>query len=416
MANPGYSIEDVHENGRVIGWRVRWRDSDGAQREKRFLKAKGYTRTIAKKYGIGEIAARNRNEDVVYSRMTFAEFARRNLDDRRDNLRPKSISVYGYRVRHVEQHPTFGRRRVVDAVDHFGSYVKWLSRPKSDGGAGLDKSSACGDAGYLHGVFAAAARQRLITYAQLMAVKDIKGPDYDRARYVPLTYVQVRRIADAMEPHMRAEVLIQAALGLRVSELRALRPVDITWPIQVAGGRALRTARQGSVRIDWQLDAHGERVAVKSKNGHRDVPMGPRVASVLRAHMDDHEPERGLIFPYPYERRMRNAADVAAVGDPDWPTLRDGFRVTTHALRRHYICSLADELVPDTKIATWAGDVVGTIRDRYLAAMPERGDDPDRVRGRDVDAIERVWERGERDFANLPNVGQMWGPRPLHGS
>jgi hypothetical protein len=429
----GWSLDDVTDDrGRVIGWDVRFRDSERVGRSHRMLKSDGYNKTDANDYGRDHKAGARKREDTVRTRQRFGEFAREDLDRMRatvgragKRLTPNSLRIYQQTVEYYIV-PFLGQRLIADLrFDDIEDFRSWLARPVGEGGAAsglrgdtLSPKTIEETLAYTRGVLRAAAKRRLIAYRDLVdmcAVRFVADDDDATPDRQPLTWPQVRRIDDAMPRHMRGMVLVQAGIGVRAGELQAITMQNITWPVQVVDDAArrlsLRTARQGWVEIAGQIDQHtGDwRPRLKSTGGRRRIPIGPRVARVLwertRAYEPVPMPFGDLIFyaeqthrehRYGYTRTMPKIAARVGAGDPDWPSVLDGERVTSHDCRHHYISALADERVAPARIAAWSGDKLDTIMDHYVHAMPDDTDVPDRRDGPDVEAIERVWERGER--------------------
>jgi integrase len=114
----------------------------------------------------------------------------------------------------------------------------------------------------LRSVFAAAALDRVIGHSPVQPAARLSLPPLDRPPVVLLTVAQVQVWADAAPRRVRAMILAQAGLGLRISELRALRVADVDW----LGRR--------EVRITAQLDGTGrQRVPLKTARSRRVVPL-----------------------------------------------------------------------------------------------------------------------------------------------
>lgn len=116
-------------------------------------------------------------------------------------------------------------------------------------------------------------------------VRRIAMPTVERPRVVPLTLEQVMTLADTVPARNRAMVLVQATLGLRLSELLALRAEDVNFL-----GR--------TVKIDQQYGDHSrERVETKTPRSKRSIPLPTVTAEALAAHMAKFSPaEDGSIF------------------------------------------------------------------------------------------------------------------------
>jgi integrase len=150
-------------------------------------------------------------------------------------------------------------------------------------------------------------------------------PRHERPRIVPLTVAQVQAWAAAAPPRIRAMIIAQAALGLRISELRALRLADVDF---------LRR----EVRVEAQLDPAGRyRVPLKSANAARTVPLPTVASEALAGHIAQFPPAPdGTVFitaagrPWSGGGMLRPAysAAAAAAGLPGG--------TSSHDLRHHY--------------------------------------------------------------------------------
>jgi integrase len=238
--------------------------------------------------------------------------------------------------------------------------------------------------GFLRAVFAAAVLDGVIARNPVQPASRLSLPKPDNAKFTPLTIAQVRAWADATLPRVRAKadapmprvramIITQAALGLRISELRALRAEDIDF---------LRR----EVRIDAQLDRQGRhRVPLKTANSRRVVPL-PQVASeALAEHIRKFPPEPGApIFTdaagHPwrgYVRQVyRDAADAAG--------LPSG--TTSHDLRHHYASVLLAAGESVHAVAERLGDTPAMVLSTYGHVMPDQEDTTRR-------AVDAAWSQ-----------------------
>jgi integrase len=415
-----YTLADGRER-----WRARWRDSGRASRQK-----DGFTgKRAAEKYAKAHEVDAGRGEDVIGTRATVGECLRAELDLRSGSIRATSLRVYRQAVVNFERHPTFTRQRVTTLdEDTCQRAINWLSLPKEDGGLGLAPKSVQGHVGFLVGTLQRAARKRWINWRTVEEMT-LKGPEVTRPEIVPLTVPQMIRIANAVPPHMRAMVLAQAGLGLRIGELSGLRVHDVTWPADVVGATPLlHTARVGSVHIDSQIHSiTGQRCPLKNSrypSGRpRDVPLPAALARELLAHMEAYPPlawrgERLIFYPddgrgQPYSmshshngyyRIMPKVAERVGADDPDWPARRMHRRITSHDLRHHYVSILGQRGESVPTIARRIGDTEGVVLKVYLHMLPNREQDT-------VDAIDEAWAEAARQ----ESVGLSCDVRPLHG-
>lgn len=151
------------------------------------------------------------------------------------------------------------------------------------------------------------------------------GPATHRERVVPLSVVEVARLAEAMPRRNYAMVTAQAGLGLRIGELLGLCAQDVDF---------LRR----TVMIECQL-APGEKVrsAPKTRRSTRTVPLPQASLIAVSMHIAEYPPgDDGSLFttrfgsPYRhdyYGTRIFSVA-VAAAGLPS--------STTSYDLRHHY--------------------------------------------------------------------------------
>lgn len=110
-------------------------------------------------------------------------------------------------------------------------------------------------------------------------------PSFDRPRVVPLTVQQVQSIVEAIPERNRAMVVVQAACGLRIGELLALRVHDIDF---------LRR----NLRVEFQF-APGSKVRTdpKTPRSRRTIPLPATAAAALAEHMRKFPPaDDGTLF------------------------------------------------------------------------------------------------------------------------
>jgi integrase len=191
-------------------------------------------------------------------------------------------------------------------------------------------------------------------------------------------------------------ILAQAGLGLRVSELLALRVADVDF-------------LHREVRIDEQLDRMGLRAPLKTANSRRKVPLPLVTSEVLAEHIRLFPPgSGGLIFSaaqhgeFRSDGRRYNGPPGRANGT--WPQsvankvyresgmaagLPDG--TSSHDLRHHYASVLLDAGESAHAVAERIGDTPQMVWSTYGHLMPNREDTTRK-------AVDAAWQRAaEKD-------------------
>lgn len=237
----------------------------------------------------------------------------------------------------------------------------------------------------LRSMFATAMLDGLIVRNPVQPAKHLSLPKLDKPKLVPLTIAQVQAWADAAAPHVQALILAQAGLGLRVSELIALRVADVDF---------LRR----EVHITEQLSRYGGgRVPLKTAGSRRAVPLPSVTAEVLAGHIRQFPPvPGGLIFSPSQHSGLRS--DGRRYNGPrgranrTWPQttanhayhaaavaagLPDG--TSSHDLRHHYASVLLAAGESVHTVAERIGDTPQMVFTTYGHVMPDQEDRTRRV-------------------------------------
>ena len=204
-------------------------------------------------------------------------------------------------------------------------------------------------------------------------------PKQEKIKFVPLTVAQVRAWADAADPRLQAMIVVQGVLGLRISELRALRVADVDF---------LR--RQ--VRIESQFDVSGRhRVPLKTGNSRRTVPLPAIGADALAAHIREFPPSAdGVIFttadgrPWNHHVSARYRVASVAAGLPAG--------TSSHDLRHHYASVLLAAGESVHAVAERLGDTAAMVLGTYGHVMPDQEDTTRR-------AVDAAWAAATQDSA-----------------
>jgi integrase len=222
---------------------------------------------------------------------------------------------------------------------------------------------------FVRGLFRAAVRDKLIASNPF---EDVKSAPVARRRVVPLTIEQVGAIVDHAPPHHQAMIITQAGLGLRISELLALREQDVVFDLPKYN-REPRT-----VYVEHQVDPNTrELVDPKTPRSRRSIPMPQVVADALSEHIRRFPPSAdGLLFHttstarpigqnYYRDKILTLAATRAKLL----------VKVTSHDLRHHYASVLLAAGESVVAVAERLGhDDASLVLSTYGHLLPNRDD------------------------------------------
>ncbi|HKY17010.1 MAG TPA: site-specific integrase, partial [Microthrixaceae bacterium] len=245
-------------------WEVRLRRPDGRQYGRTFT-----TRKAAEAWHRDQLTAQQNGTwiDPSAGRVDLATASTRFLTERSRPLAPKTLELYDDLLERFIL-PEWGGTRLTSITTE--GIRSWLAAVSSAGGE-----------------LQAAKAYRLLRAILNVAVSDgallrnpctIRGAGQERSAERPLvTPEQLVALAEAIEPHLRAFVLLAGFGGLRRGELLALRRDDI----DLIGG---------TVRVDKQfvkLRASGMvETKPKSAAGTRTVSLPSFVVEALELHLD----------------------------------------------------------------------------------------------------------------------------------
>ncbi len=360
--------------------RYEWRHRvDGHHKKKTFARRAD---AVAYDSRIRADLARGTHVDMS-NQVTVAEYFRQWLGDR--VLRPNSVRIRESMLRnHLEPVPLGSRPLVKVRPSEIQSWVR------SRAGV-LGPQTLRTYVGMLRSVFATAVLDGLIARNPVQPLARLSLPKADKPKLVPLTVVQAQAWADAAAAHVRAMILAQAGLGLRISELLALRVADIDF-------------MHREVHIDEQLDTKGHRAPLKTARSRRAVPLPGVTSLVLAEHIRLFPPgPGGLIFTTVYaelrSNGSRNSTPRRANGS--WPAnvagkayrkaamaagLPDG--TSSHDLRHHYASVLLDAGESVHAVAERLGDTPQMVWSTYGHIMPDREDTTRK-------AVDAAWKAAE---------------------
>ena len=307
-------VERRSQGGKVA-WRARYRAPDGKERSKTFAK-----KSDAERWLNGVEVSKQRNEwvDPQAGRVTVRTFAEGWLAQQVH--RPSTAYSTEIRLRaHVVR--AFGDREMASIrPSDVRSWVAQLNQTHAP-------SYVTGLLRLLSGVFNAAVEDRIVTHNPCKAVRP---PRADNGRIDPLRPEQVASLHDAMQPNLKAAVVVTAGLGLRMGELSGLTVDRVDW---------LRR----TVRVDRQLvTLAGRGVSFgppKTASSVRSVPAPSLVLEALTAHLQAYGegPDR-LIFTTTTSKPIRRNVMFEA-----WDRARTRAAIETrgwHDLRHFYASAL----------------------------------------------------------------------------
>jgi len=339
--------------------------------------------------------ARGSHVDLT-SKTTVAEYFKAWYESR--VLRPGTVAIRRTILRvHLEPLPLGSRPLVRVRPSEIQMWVR-------DRSAVLGPEVLRRHVSVLRSMFATAVLDGLIARNPVQPAKHLSLPRLDKPKVVPLTIAQVQDWADAAPPHVQALILAQAGLGLRISELIALRVADVDF---------LRR----EVRITEQLSRYGGvRVPLKTAGSRRTVPLPSVTAEVLAGHIRQFPPGLGgLIFSpsqhggFRSDGRPHNGPPGRA--NQTWPQttanhayhaaataagLPDG--TSSHDLRHHYVSVLLDAGESVHAVAERIGDSPEMVLRVYGHLMPDREDTTRR-------AVDAAWKAaGKADRKREPGT------------
>lgn len=289
------------------GWQVRWRNEEGKQRKKSFLRKVDADRFRAE---VAHALATSAYVDPHAGKMSFRQYAEkwRTAMPHRPNT---AMNTKSRLDKHL--YPVIGHRPLSGVrVSEIQALVT---------GINLAPGSVRPVYGTLRAIFAAAVRDRIIGRTPC---DRIKLPELPRELITPMTIEEVRALIAVMPPRYRALVEVAAGTGLRQGELFGLWPEDfdlVTGLVTV--DRQVQTIHKGGRTV--------EVCPLKNRSSYRTVPIGAMVVEAVKRHLDAY-PTSGRQFLFRDEsgdplcrqtfsdqvwRPARAAASVAGVGMHD---------------------------------------------------------------------------------------------------
>ncbi|MCO5317219.1 MAG: site-specific integrase [Microthrixaceae bacterium] len=345
---------------------VRYRDPAGKQRTRTFKRRKDaerYASTTEADLARGSWIDPNAGREVFrdYSERWVAE----RVTSRGRKLAPRTVELYRSQLeRHIV--PTFGDAELARITS--ASVRSWH--------AGMvDKG---------HGT-AAAKCYRLLRAILATAVEDdllvknpcnIKGAGVERSAERPVaTAEQVWALADAIEDHLEAFVLVAAFMGLRFSEAAGLqrRHVNVLHRTITVEQQLERVSRKTAEHLGIGVEGFGP---PKSDAGYRTLKVPPPLVPIIEAHLEEHSeagPD-GLVFVGPLGGSLARSNFSGKFGEARRKAgLPDGFRF--HDLRHTHMTVAAQSGASTAELMRRLGQSSPAAALRYQHATDSRDEE-----------------------------------------
>jgi integrase len=340
MPRHGENVKQL-PNGR---WQISYRKLDGKEIAKTFDR-----KVDASRWRREGLAARDRGEYID------PRAARVTVRDRGEQHRTSQLHHRELTSRHVEGvlrlhvYPHIGDKPIsrVLRTDIEALVKRWVA----DGAA--PRTIRNSRFAVVQTLFRAAVKDGLIRKSPC---DGIKLPEIVATKIVPLTAEQVEALADAIDPRLRALVLLGYGCGTRISEALGLTEPNVGW-------------FTGEVAITQQLGPRAPYPLVPLKNSRRRpsrvVPMPQYVHEALSRHIEVYGlGERDLVFtalrggPLNASRGgLYFRAASQRVGLPD--------SVSFHTLRHSYASEALVQGLSTVEVAELIGDSVAMVEKTY---------------------------------------------------
>lgn len=355
---------------------ARWRDPSGKEHSKSFplaREAKAHVQEMerATRIGINPTAG---DKVTVHELMTLW------IEDR--NIRPASLALYTRtRDKHLGPLAEWPAKDLTpQAVRDWQTQLRtcrsWLSKDDT----GMSPRYVQTAASHLRSAYKWGIENELVAKnpVRVERVQAAVEPDdvptmkeiqavIDRARAGGAAYTEVktkgekpRKLVLRPDPMFADMLTVAAFTGLRIGELCGLLVEEVSLDL-------------GVVQVRKQLDKrppHG-RVALKSKNSRRDVPISSELRPVLERLTAGRMPGE-----YLFTNRNGRPFLPSGAGDKVLrvATFEKAPRVHFHALRHHFASSLLLAGVPVPDVARVLGHTAAQLLKTYAHALPGSGD------------------------------------------
>lgn len=319
-------VEKRVRNGRT-GWRVRYRDPAGAQRNKTFAR-----KVDAERFLITMEASKLTGSyiDQRQARRSFRDVAEEHWSAHSHNLasdttRPRKRSTLDHHILPVLGDSPVGSIKPSTMAAAVATWAKTLA-PGTVGQV-LRQVRQVLDAALADGL------------VSTNVAKAVKPPSPPRRRDVHLSDDDVALVLAAAPERYRALVLLLVGLGLRISEACGLQVADVDFLRKVAHVRQQR--RPG-----------GELGQLKTGSSTRDIPADDAVLEALAEQVRLCPRADGVIFTSTTGRPLTKSFAGHLFDDIERNV---GFIVSPHSLRHYFGSSLISQGVSVVAVSRWLG-------------------------------------------------------------
>jgi len=311
--------------GKKAGWRALYRDTDNKQRSKSFDRKADAAKFLST---VEADQLRGTYVDPRAGQMTLIEYAETFMVAQvwREGTRATAQS-------HVDNHigPALGNRQLATITrTDVQAFVSSLTAK------GLAPTTVHGIHVRLVSFFEAAVHDGRIVRSPAVKIQLPKTIKTAASQVVALDLDDVRRIAEAAPPHLKAFVWLIATAGLRPGEAAGLTVERVNFLEKTIGvDRQMLTPAQGGPHLG----------PTKTSASVRTVPINDSMVAELNRHMRDYppleiEPGATLIFTNSNGRPLRRNTIGAS-----WDAMRTALDLPAeargwHSLRHTYASAL----------------------------------------------------------------------------
>lgn len=347
-------------------YEVRYWDPNGKQRSRSFKRRKDADKFTATTEAD---KARGAWVDPNAGREAFRDYARRWVDERVTSrgrkLAPRTVELYRSQL---ERHllPAFGDTELARITS--ASVRTWYSEMIDTG----HHTATAKCYRLLRAILATAVEEDLLVKNPC----NIKGAGVERSPERPVaTPEQVWALADAIEEHLEAFVLVAAFMGLRFSEAAGLqrRHVNLLHRTITVEQQLERVSRETAEHLGSEVERFGP---PKSDAGYRTLKVPPPLVPVLEEHLERHSqpgPE-GLVFIGPLGGSLARSNFSGKFGAARRKAgLPDGFRF--HDLRHTHMTTAAQSGASTAELMRRLGQSSPAAALRYQHATESRDEE-----------------------------------------